>query len=355
MKHFLTLFILFLLSACAMRYTPPVIENKFSNTPIPAPPDYSQNNSWASLPEKKDLADLTPKNITLSENQQNAPVDVFFIHPTTYTYAPNTPYLWNGNLDDIALNKRTDESTIKNQASIFNAAGKIYAPRYRQAHIYAFFTPQKEDGNQALSIAYQDICAAFEYYLANYNHGRPFIIAAHSQGTFHAGNLIKKYILNTPLQNQFVAAYLVGLPVPKNYFEGINFCSSPEETGCFVSWNTFAEGFYPTRYKEMGYENAVCINPITWTNNDNLASRKLNKGGVVWKFKVIPKINSAQVKDGLLWICKPYIPGRMFYKVKNYHIGDYNLFYENVRENAVLRSNIFIEKKQADPPELEQK
>ena len=32
--------------------------------------------------------------------------------------------------------------------------------------------------------------AAFQYYLEHYNNGRPFIIASHSQGTYHAKRLI---------------------------------------------------------------------------------------------------------------------------------------------------------------------
>ena len=51
--------------------------------------------------------------------------------------------LWNGPIDDGALNLRTDDGTILYQASIFNGAGQIYAPRYRQAHLHAYFTKDK--------------------------------------------------------------------------------------------------------------------------------------------------------------------------------------------------------------------
>lgn len=330
-------------SACTMKYVPPVLSKGFDETPIPAAPDYSNQLHWAALPEKEDLADLTPKKISIPENQQQAKADVFFIHPTTYTYAPDGMYLWNGSLDDAALNKRTDESSIKNQASVFNAAGKVYAPRYRQAHIHSFFTSNKNDGNRAIDIAYQDVKAAFEYYLEHYNQGRPFILASHSQGTLHAGRLIKELIENRPLEKQLVSAYLVGLPVPKDFFQ-LKVCESPDDVNCYVSWNTFAEGYYPEAYKERGYDNAVCVNPLTWSCEMEEAPRKANKGGVVWNYKVIPAINNAKVVDGMLWICKPHIPGRAFYKVKNYHIGDYNLFYENVRENAIQRVNSFLQK-----------
>jgi hypothetical protein len=343
----LSVFVQLLLVSCMMRYTPPVLDQAFDASPVPASPDYSYTKSWAALPETMDAADLIPQNTALQENQENAKADVFFIHPTTYTYDPKSEYKWNGSLDDEELNKITDNGTIKNQASIFNAAGRVFAPRYRQAHIHAFFAKEKEDGNRALEMAYQDVKNAFQYYLQNYNQGRPFILAAHSQGTIHAGRLIKDFIEEKDLENQLIAAYLIGMPVPKNYFNSLKVCGNPDDTDCFVSWNTFADGYYPKTYNAMDYENSVCVNPITWTTNDAEASRNLNKGGVVWNYKVIPAINSARVKDGMLWICKPYIPGRMFYKVKNYHIGDYNLFYENIRENAVQRVEQYFEIKES--------
>ncbi|MFN4122122.1 MAG: DUF3089 domain-containing protein [Flavobacteriales bacterium] len=331
------------ISACTMKYTPPVLAKGFDETPIPAAPDYSRPEHWAALPGKEDMADLIPKKLNIPENQNQAKADVFFIHPTTYTYAPDGTYLWNGSLDDEKLNKRTDESSIKNQASIFNAAGRVYAPRYRQAHIHSFFTSVKEDGQRALDIAYQDVKTAFLFYIENENKGRPFILASHSQGTLHAGRLIKELIENTPLEKKLISAYLVGIPVPKDYTT-LRVCDSPDDINCYVSWNTFADGYYPPDYKQRGYENANCINPLTWNSRETQASRKNNKGGVVWNYKVIPEINDARVVDGMLWIKKPHIPGRMFYKVKNYHIGDYNLFYVNIRENAIRRTKHYFEK-----------
>src|SRR5690606_30201724 len=136
-------------------------------------------------------------------------------------------------------------------------------------------------GDRALEMAYQDVKAAFQYYLQYYNQDRPFILAAHSQGTIHAGRLIKEFVEEKDLEKQLIAAYLIGMPVPKNYFNDLKVCENPDDTDCFVSWNTFADGFYPKTYEKMGYENSVCVNPITWTTNDLEANRKLNKGGVV--------------------------------------------------------------------------
>ena len=55
------------------------------------------------------------------------------------------------------------------------------APDYFNLEHWAAL-PGRED---ALELAYTDIEAAFEHYLAEYNNGRPFIIAGHSQGAQH--------------------------------------------------------------------------------------------------------------------------------------------------------------------------
>ena len=105
----------------------------------PSPPDYTRSDHWASLPDKADNADLVPVE-TLTNGQQEAEVDVFFIHPTSYSKGE----LWNADVNDAKVNKKTDVGTMKYQASVFNGSCRIYAPRYRQAMIKAFLpTPKK--------------------------------------------------------------------------------------------------------------------------------------------------------------------------------------------------------------------
>ena len=115
--------------------------------------------------------------------------DVFFVHPTTYTGKPINDY-WNAPVEDLKLNNQTDKSTIQYQASIFNEAGRIYAPRYRQAHLNVFYTDNKQLSKKVLDQAYSDVKNAFLHYLKFHNEGRPFIIASHSQGTVHCTRLI---------------------------------------------------------------------------------------------------------------------------------------------------------------------
>ena len=70
---------------------------------------------------------------------------------------------WNAAIDDSALSEKTDYSTILYQASVFNQNCRVFAPRYRQAHLRAFFSDKKLNAMAAFDIAYSDVKTAFEY------------------------------------------------------------------------------------------------------------------------------------------------------------------------------------------------
>jgi hypothetical protein len=304
-------------------------------------PDYSELNDWAASPFKIDPSDNVPKDF--KDKIKDSLADVFFIYPTTYTDT-QMPDGWNADIDDEAINKKTDNSTILYQASVFNKYCRVFAPRYRQANIEAFYSDDKQKANAVFDTAYEDVKNAFEYYLEHYNHGQPIIIASHSQGTLHAGRLLKEFFENKPLQKQLVCAYIIGLPVFTNYFSEIKPCSDSAATGCFVSWRTFEEG-YEAPHVQKETLKAYVINPLTWTMDTTLAPASLNKGGVLRNFdKVIPGLVHAQIHGNVLWVNKPKFFGDILLKTKNYHIADYNLFYENVRENVGTRIRSFLDK-----------
>ena len=309
-----------------------------------AVPDYTNLYYWAAHPAKHDPSDSLPE--PYRNQMADTSVDVFFIHPTIYldekavdssklATDANEASRWNANINDAEMNATVDYSTILQQASAFNAFN-IYAPRYRQAHIQSFSLP-KAVSAPFFDIAYADVKAAFEYYLANYNHGRRFIIASHSQGTLHAGHLIKDFIDGKPLQQQMVAAYLIGLPVPTNYFTSCKPCATAIQTNCFISWRTFKKGYIPPYILQEKFK-AVVVNPLTWTMEELPIPKANNKGAVLYKFnKPLVANVSTQINGNVLWSTKPKFFGSVFFTRKNYHIGDINLFWEDIRENAKLR------------------
>jgi hypothetical protein len=332
--------IVFLTSSCSHKNYASSINYDFKSDG--GKPAYSNLNYWAAHPSKKDPSDAVP--LDLRNESKDTLADVFFIHPTTYTDR-NMPMGWNADIDNEELNRKTDKSTILYQASVFNKYCRVFAPRYRQANLKAFFTSDKEKGEAAFDIAYEDVKEAFEYYMKNYNHGRPIIIASHSQGTRHAGKLLKEFFEGKPLQNQLVCAYIIGLSVFANYFSQMKPCEDSTSTGCFISWRTFEEG-YISPVIEQEKVKAYVINPLTWTMDTVLASSALNSGGILRNFnKVIPALVHAQIHGNILWVNKPQFFGNIFLTIKNYHIADYNLFYNNIRENVGTRIRAFLNKR----------
>ncbi|MEZ5007077.1 MAG: DUF3089 domain-containing protein [Chitinophagales bacterium] len=304
----------------------------------PDAPDYALQKYWAALPNKVDKADLVPANTDFVDNQKNAKVDVFFIHPTTYYRS----YSGNGDTNDDRLNEFTDEQTLTNQASVYNGSAKIYAPRYRQAALHNFFKRDDSKAQKAFNIAYSDVKRSFEYYLKHYNNGRPIIIAGHSQGSMHGDRLIREFFDGKALQNKLVAAYLIGYNIPKDGFSFISVCDDPTQTNCIISYNTFGWESDPNYYD---YSKAICVNPINWRKDGKDASKSEHKGGVPKTFdQVDENMLSCKCNNGILWITKPKERGYVMMGGKNYHMVDYNLFYKDIRLNVADRVKAYLEK-----------
>jgi hypothetical protein len=299
--------------------------------------NYGDLNNWAAHPWKKDLSDSISDGI-IDRRVNDSSVDVFFIHPTTYLQKEFES--WNADVNDIAINEKTNNTAILYQASAFNEQSRLFAPRYQQAHINSFYI-NPEIAKDYFDVAYNDVKAAFEFYLKNYNKGRPIIIASHSQGTKHAGRLLKEFFDNKPLQKQLVCAYLIGMPIPNNYFPTLKTCINENQTGCFVGWRTYKNGYVPELIQEENFKSIV-VNPLTWDTLETFASSKLNKGGILQNFKkIVPGVVDAQVHHNVLWACKPNVFGKIFFTKKNFHIGDINLYYMNIRENVRTRIDSF--------------
>jgi len=299
--------------------------------------DYRLLDHWAAHPDKVDMADIDASD-KVRDMQSSATADVFFVHPTTFVQRTKWN-IWNADIDDAAVNKRTDDLSIKNQASVFNGSARVYAPRYRQVHLKAFIRNNNRKLEKALDIAYEDVKKAFEHYLENWNNNRPIIIASHSQGTRHTQWLLKDYFDGKDLSHQLIAAYLVGGYVKKDAFDHITVCQNKSETGCFAAWRTYNEGYTPKKRDVISDEYAV-VNPINWTVN-KVAQPKENLGAYVG-LKILPfiigkigaRISKNQVIVDVSTIKKIANEG-------NLHNYDYNLFYMNIRENVAERIAAF--------------
>lgn len=323
------------------------VTTSFDPQTTPPVPDYSDSESWAALPAKRDAADSVPRKSDLEEAQASAIADVFFVYPTLYTDKPDAQHPWNADVHDAELNEEIQRTTILNQATVFNGSCRVYAPYYRQAHLDAFYSTRRADAQAALDLAYEDVRSAFLYYLNHFNQGRPIVIASHSQGSYHTMRLIRDFIDGKELQQQLVVAYLVGRAIPRDAFTTIQPMKNAEETGVWASWNTFGKGYLPETHATY-YTNALSINPLLWSDGESFADRTLNKGGVGLKFTMVPQLADAQNHKNLLWIHRPYVPFRFLLRNKVWHRADINLFYGNIRENVAARIKAFAGQNQSN-------
>ena len=299
--------------------------------------DYSKPENWAALPTIQDNADWTPNGLT--NGQDTALVDVFFIHPTTDV----TGFKGNAEIDNKNINKQTDNFPIKYQASVFNGSCKVYAPRYRQAALNNFFTKNSDNSKQAFNVAYADVRDAFKYYLEHYNNGRAIIIAGHSQGSKHAQRLLQEFFDGKPLQKKLVAAYVIGFPTKENQFQYLKVAEDSTTVGGIISYSTFGQDSkIATVVPE--YSGAISVNPLNWKTDRMFVSGNENKGSLSKKSEeIIHTIFGAKNGNGILEIQKPQEGGFTPMVMKNYHLYDYSLFYINIRENVALRITKYFE------------
>ena len=128
------------------------------------------------------------------ESKVTKDVDTFFIYATVY--------MGQGEGDPDYAPLDNEEMLIGVEVkhamkmSAFEDSTNVFAPYYRQASMKYEGDAWKKsgDGSSVLTVTpYEDITAALDYYFENYNEGRPFIIAGHSQGSAILGLTLKGY------------------------------------------------------------------------------------------------------------------------------------------------------------------
>jgi hypothetical protein len=324
----------------------------FDPAASPPEPDYADPTNWSALPDRDDAADAVPIGVS-SVEQRFARADVFYVHPTTYIGSR-----WNAPTSAPSLAATTDRVATQIQATAFNGCCAVYAPRYRQTNGLPFTNPSK-DGDRAVQVAYDDVRHAFAAFQRRRGAGRPFILAAHSQGAVLAERLLQDQISGTPLREQLVVAYLIGGRVTvaglRAHTPDIEPCRTATQRHCVVAWN--ARGaLYRSNAWEMALADPgprLCTNPLSWRGDDQPAPASDNLGAVFMETSnraPRPAFADGQCVAGVLQIRSiGDVPRDFMSRIldriigpANYHPIEYQLFFSNLRANAELRVSAML-------------
>lgn len=330
-------------------------------------PDYADESSWLSLPYRNDEADLVPNGIGASVNDGSAPVDVFYIHGTGYVNNSS----WTAPIRANTATEDNGKFSLANEASIFNGCCNIYAPRYREASIFAYMGLDAAPRDELLDAVYEDISSAFSYYLQNYNHDRPIVIASHSQGTHMAMRLLRELDSSAQISEQIVVAYLVGsgpVSLTSSFVDSLqNFhvCAAANDIQCIAHWNTYGEN--GTEKVFSSPEPSLCVNPLSWSIDNDRAASSRHLGAAPISGAYTMKMDGddlsdnvvfsthgefmigytwAQCRDSFLYVADQ--SGTEYEKLgkmpdKSYHGIDFPLFHMNIRENVAARIDYYFE------------
>lgn len=281
---------------------------------------------------------------------------VFFIHPTSYRETDN----WNAPIGHEEA-ERIARIYVRGMASPFNAADEIWAPRYRQATLGAFLTDAPE-AQQALDAAYADVVEAFRFFIDSVDEDTPIVLAGHSQGSLHLLRLLREEVAEKGLAARIVASYAIGWPVSVEHDLpelGVPACATASQTGCLLSWSSFAEPADPsavidTYSASIGFDGnlrgtsqILCTNPLLGTFGGS-AEASANLGTLVpddtmSNGELVPgSVPASCNEQGLLMIGNPPEMGSYVLPGNNYHVYDIPLFWANTKADVARRVSAYV-------------
>ena len=243
----------------------------------PPAPDYSNPQTWLCRPDRPAACDVDLSTTVIGRDGQaaveraqldpRAPVDCFYVYPTVSTDTTD--------LSDLVPDA-AERNVVRLQLARFGTQCRLFAPMYRQLTLAAMYHANAAgiESPDFLAVGYQDVRAAWRYYLAHDNGNRGIVLIGHSQGSAILIELIRREIEGTPMQSRIVSALLIGAPggilVARGRDTGGTFaqmplCRAATQTGCVVAYSSFRSTAPPTAATRFGRSTdstlVACTNP----------------------------------------------------------------------------------------------
>jgi Protein of unknown function (DUF3089) len=256
----------------------------YQDTAAPTPNDYSDPKAWLCRPGRKgDACDVDETTTIVAADGKltreawtadpNAAIDCFYVYPTISTdQTPNSDMT----ADPAELN------VVKQQFARFASRCRPYAPLYRQITLVGLrrvLASTSTGGDPGAifeqGVQYDDVKAAWNYYVQNDNKGRGVVLIGHSQGAFILTSLIRNEIDGKPIQSRLVSTILLGttIAVPKGKdvggsFQRVPLCRAASQTGCAITYASFRSTVPPPANTLFGRVpqadmTAACTNPAS--------------------------------------------------------------------------------------------
>jgi hypothetical protein len=304
-------------------------------------PDYRKQENWVICEAEKPDTDF----------------DVFYVYPTLFADKKQPLMRWKDNPKLCA--KTLGFATA--QTGIFGDKARVFAPFVRQLEYHRCLKELKLGrdwiDSDGIVPGVLDTIAAFRYYLENFNQGRPYILAGHSQGAMDIYKMMRIAATVRP-DHGFIAAYLPGLPRLSREDIAIDFAkrglvpaSGAEDLGVIIVWNTQAPGIDNPRFTG---NKTFCINPLNWRTDATPADKTENVGAFFYDYRngsicTVPNFCGARIDTGRGALLVD-LPVNSEYDAKGFmgqgvfHMNDIWFFAGNIRENAKLRVKKWKEK-----------
>ncbi len=295
--------------------------------------DYSDSENWAMKPKAS-----------------NKPVDVIYFYPTRYYVdGPEDDELCD--IDHKGMREKA-VNVAQKHTGVFAESCNVYVPFYRQLSVPCILKLIEEDSKALGYCASQDMSSALDYYFKEYNDGRPFILAGHSQGSIMLCEVLSDYMKAHPeyLENM-VAAYIIGFSVTEQYLADnphLKFAEGSDDTGVIVSYNTEGTG-NKNEYNGVVKEGSIAINPVNWKRDETYAPASENLGSLDKDMSITDGLADARIdlERGVV-ICESADHEEYASKSvdcfgpDSYHSNDYSFYYMNLKENVADRIEAFL-------------